>query len=109
MKSAIVIFCLSLCLYLPLTLEAQSVNPAMPVIPTAVFNVTGFGAVGDGVTDNTIAIQNTINACNAAGGGTVEIPAGTFLSGPITLTNSMNLQVDAGGLLQMLPLYTYPG
>lgn len=81
----------------------------MPVIPTAVFNVTGFGAVGDGATDNTIPIQNTINACNAAGGGTVEIPAGTFLSGPITLTNSMNLQVDAGGLLQMLPLYTYPG
>jgi polygalacturonase len=88
-------------------LRAQSVNPALPVIPAAVFNVTTYGAVGDGVTDNTLAIQNTINACNAAGGGTVEIPVGTFLSGPFTLTNSMNLQVD--GLLQMQPLYTYPG
>ncbi len=104
-KSVIVIFFL----LLPLILEAQSVNPALPVIPAAVFNVTNYGAVGDGMTDNTIAIQNTINACHAAGGGTVEIPAGTFLSGPITLTNNINLQVDTNGLLQMLPLYTYPG
>jgi polygalacturonase len=95
------------CFWPVLALQVQAVNPALPVIPSAVFNVTNYGAVGDGVTDNTIAIQNTINACNAAGGGIVEIPAGTFLSGPITLTNNLDFNVD--GLLQMLPLYTYPG
>jgi len=87
----------------------RAVNPAMPVIPTTVFNVTNYGAVGDGMTDNTAAIQNGINAASAAGGGIVEVPAGTFLSGPITLTNNIDLRVDTNGLLQMQPLYTYPG
>lgn len=103
-------YTLTIFLFWPvLAWQLQAVNPALPVIPSAVFNVTDYGAVGDGATDNTIAIQNAINACNAAGGGIVEIPAGTFLSGPITLTNNMDLHVDANGLLQMLPLYTYPG
>src|SRR5215469_16108560 len=87
--------------------QVRAVNPALPVIPSTVFNVTSYGAVGDGVTDNTIAIQNAINACSTAGGGIIEVPAGTFLSGPITLFSSMDLHVD--GMLQMLPLYTYPG
>src|SRR5208337_4371492 len=68
----------------------HAANPAMPTIPDTVFNVTNYGAIGDGAKDNTTNIQNTINAANAAGGGIVEIPAGTFLSGPITLTNSIN-------------------
>jgi polygalacturonase len=89
--------------------SVHAANPAMPAIPSAVFNVTNYGAIGDGVKDNTTNIQNTINAANAAGGGIVEIPAGTFLSGPITLASSINLQVDANAMLQMLPLGIYPG
>jgi LEA14-like dessication related protein len=85
------------------------ISPAMPVIPPTVFNVTNYGAVGDGATDNTISIQNTINAASAAGGGIVEIPAGTYLSGPITLASKINLQIDTNALLQMLPLGVYPG
>ena len=46
---------------------------AMPVIPATIFNVTNYGAIGDGAKDNTTNIQNTINAANAAGGGIVEI------------------------------------
>lgn len=87
----------------------RAANPAMPNIPATVFNVTNYGAVGDGVKDNTTNIQNTINAANAAGGGVVQIPAGTFLSGPLTLLSSIHLQIDADGMLQMLPLGTYPG
>jgi hypothetical protein len=87
----------------------HAANPAMPVIPSTVFNVTNYGAMGDGMKDNTTNIQNTINAANAAGGGIVEIPAGTFLSGPLTLLSSINLQVDTNATLQMLPLGTYPG
>jgi len=83
--------------------------PALPVIPANSFNITNFGAVGDSITTNTTAIQNTINAASTAGGGTVEIPAGTFLSGPLTLASSINLQLDSGAMLQMLPYGSYPG
>jgi len=88
---------------------ARAVNPAMPRIPTRVFKVTDYGAVGNGVKDNTASIQKAINAAEATGGGIVEIPAGRFLSGPITLYSRINLRVDANGMLQMLPLDRYPG
>src|SRR2546427_550291 len=42
-------------------------------------------------------------------GGTVRIPAGTFLCGPLTLANSVNLQLDSGAILRMLPIDKYPG
>ena len=89
--------------------------PALPVINTNnVVNVTAFGAVGDGVTTNTVAIQNAINAAaaggttNGAAGGTVEFPAGIFLSGPLTLKSAVNLQLDGGAILRMLPFGQYP-
>ena len=92
--------------------------PALPVINTNnIVNVTNaaYGAAGDGVTTNTTAIQNAINAAaaggttNGAAGGTVEIPAGIYLSGPLTLKSSVNLQIDAAAILRMLPLGMYPG
>jgi len=83
--------------------------PALPAIPPGTTNITAFGAVGDGVMTNTTAIQNAINAAAASGIGTVEIPPGTFLSGPLTMKSSLNLQIDAGALLRMLPYGQYPG
>ncbi|HXT11903.1 MAG TPA: glycosyl hydrolase family 28 protein [Candidatus Angelobacter sp.] len=89
---------------------AQSfVAPALPTIPSQILNVTKFGAVGDGVFTNTEAFQHTIDAAKAAGGGTVEIPAGTFLCGPIELASRINLHLDAGAVVRMLPLEKYPG
>jgi polygalacturonase len=73
-----------------------------------------YGAVGDGVFTNTTAIQNAINKATTGGmtnglfGGTVEIPSGIFLCGPLTLKNNVNLQIDAGGILRMLPFGQYP-
>jgi hypothetical protein len=95
-----------------LTLIATWVNaqvPPLPTIPAGNFNITSYGAVGDGVTTNTTAIQNAINDASASGGGTVEIPAGTYLSGPLTLASSINLQLDGGAILRMLPYLSYPG
>jgi hypothetical protein len=43
------------------------------------FNVEDYGAVHNGTTDDTAAIQATINACHDAGGGTVWFPGGTYL------------------------------
>lgn len=44
-----------------------------------VFNVKAYGAVGDGLTDDAAALQAAIDAAEAAGGGTVFMPAGTYL------------------------------
>jgi exo-poly-alpha-galacturonosidase len=78
----------------------QSTVPAMQV-----FNVTNYGAVGDGTTLNTTAIQNAINACTP--GGKVLIPSGTFLSGAIFLKSNMTLQID-GTLLGSSAAADYP-
>ena len=83
--------------------------PALPQIPDRIFSITNFGATGDGVTTNTEAIQAAINAAGGGGGGIVEVPAGIFLSGPVRLTSQVNLRVDGGGILRMLPLDQYPG
>ena len=93
-----------------LAANAQSiVSPALPVIPDGSFNITNYGATGDGVTTNTTAIRAAINAAIHAGGGTVEVPAGIFLSGPIQMDSHINLHLDGGAVLRMLPLDKYPG
>ena len=91
------------------TIQTHAVNPALPVIPTATFNVTNYGAIGDDVTANTGAIQSAIDAASKAGGGMVQVPAGTYLCGPIRLASQINLHLEAGALLRMLPLDKYPG
>ena len=64
-----------------------------------VFNIKDYGAIGDGVTLETEAIQKTIDACHAAGGGTVLVPAGDFVSGTIQLKSSITLSFDYGASL----------
>ena len=55
------------------------------------FNVRDFGAVGDGRTSDSPAIDKAIAAATAAGGGTVLVPAGTFLSSSIHLQSNIHL------------------
>lgn len=57
-----------------------------------VFGVKAFGAVGDGTTDDTTAIQNAINAASTAGGGTVYFPAATYKVTSLTLKSYVNLR-----------------
>ena len=88
-------------------------DPTLPTIPANTFTITSFGAVGDGTTDNAIAIQNTINAAALVGGGTVVVAAvgvlTNYLSGPIALSNNVCLQMNGGTKLQMLPFASWPG
>ncbi len=62
--------------------------------------ITHHGAVGDGQTLNTEAIQLAIDKCAAEGGGTVVVPAGTFLSGAVFFKQGVNLHVEADGVLK---------
>jgi DNA sulfur modification protein DndE len=75
-------------------------NYYMPVFRKDTFNILHYGAVADGQTLNTQAISQAIERCNAAGGGTVLVPAGLWLTGPISLKNNVNLHLAKGALLQ---------
>jgi polygalacturonase len=63
------------------------------------FKVTDFGAVGDGTTLGTAAIQKAIDACSSKGGGAVVFPAGRYLSGTIQLKDNVTLRLDENAVL----------
>ncbi|WP_338399095.1 glycoside hydrolase family 28 protein [Persicobacter psychrovividus] len=65
-------------------------------------NVTSFGAVGDGKTDNTLAIQQAINEA-AAKNTTLVFPTGHFLSGMIHLKSNLCIQLEQGAIWQATP------
>lgn len=70
-----------------------------PVFKNKDYDVTDFGAKADGVTKNTAAFKKAIEACNAAGGGRVVVPAGEFLTGPIYLNSNVNLHLKDGATI----------
>ncbi len=67
------------------------------------FNVRDFGATGDGRTLDSPAIDRAIEAAGNAGGGTVLVPAGTYLCGSIHLKSDIHLLIDAGATLLGAP------
>lgn len=62
-------------------------------------NVRDFGACGDGRTKDTAALQAAIDYCAAAGGGTVVLPSGAFLSGTLLLKSFVTLHLEASARL----------
>jgi len=64
------------------------------------FNVLDYGAHNDGSAPATEAIRSAIQAAKSAGGGTVYVPAGTYVSGPIELVSNLVLHIDAGATLR---------
>jgi unsaturated rhamnogalacturonyl hydrolase len=66
-----------------------------PQFPARDFDITQSGAVGDGTKDCTVALAQAIDACAAAGGGRVVVPAGIFLTGAIHLKSNVELHLAA--------------
>lgn len=68
------------------------------------FNVTGYGAKGNGVTDDARAIQRAIDACSDSGGGSVVFPSGkTFMAGPLHLKSNVDLHLQSNSVLLANP------
>lgn len=61
-------------------------------------NILDYGAIADGQTDNTKAIQAAIDEC-AKGGGTVTVPEGTFLTGPVFMRSNIHLHLEENSVL----------
>ena len=68
--------------------------------PGRILDVTAapYGAIGDGRTRNTARIQKAIDDC--PDGGTVRVPAGVFVTGPLVLKSNMSFHVAAGGIVK---------
>ena len=71
-----------------------------PTFPERDFDITQFGAIGDGKTSCTEAFQKAITACHEAGGGRVVVPEGTYLTGAIHLKSDVNLHVTEKALIK---------
>jgi polygalacturonase len=69
----------------------------------AYFNIRNFGAAGDGKNLDSPAIDKAIQAAAAAGGGTVYLPPGTYLSGTIHLLSNIHLLIDMGATIKAAP------
>jgi polygalacturonase len=98
---------------LPSLAEAQDAEPTRGAnrgarkepapSPALTLNVKDYGAIGDGKTKDTLAIQQTIERCAVLGGGEVVLPAGDYLSGALTLRSGVTLRVAEGATLNGSP------
>ena len=84
-------------LYANLEFDMPRVNE--PSFPDNTVTITDFGAVGNGQILNTKSFADAIEAVAAKGGGKVVVPAGIWLTGPITLKSNINLHTEKGALI----------
>ena len=88
MKTSLITLLLSLNL---LIINAQS------------FNILTYGAVNDGKTISTLAVQKAIDTCTLNGGGKVIIPSGVFVIGTVYLKSNVHLYLETGAILRGSP------
>ena len=79
------------------------VEPDAPQIPDNTVSIADFGAKPDGVTLNTEAFASAIKAIGKLGGGHIVIPAGIWLTGPISLKDNTDLHLERNAILLFTP------
>jgi polygalacturonase len=82
---------------LPFLAIGQTIPEARPF-----FNVLDYGAKRDASASSTAAFRSAIQACAKAGGGTVFVPAGRYISGAIEMVSNMTLNIDAGAVIRFV-------
>ena len=77
---------------------------AIAVQAQHIYDITRYGAVGDGVTNDAVAIQQAIDRCTGEGGGVVLVPRGhTYICGPVQLKSNVELHLEATAVLKAHP------
>ena len=84
-------------------LPVEMAEPQLPVIPDNSVSLTMFGGVPDGVTDNTEAFAKAVAALAKQGGGHLVVPAGIWLTGPITLKDHIDLHLERNAMVLLTP------
>lgn len=84
---------------LPVSLQ----KPTAPVIPSYTISILNYGAKADGVTDNTDAFAKAIDHLRKQGGGHLNVPAGIYLTGPITLRDNIDLHIERNAIIMATP------
>ena len=73
-----------------------------------IFNIRDYGAVADGITLDTAAVQSAVDACNRAGGGTVLFPKGIYVLSTVFLKDNVQIRFEDGtDILGALDFYAY--
>lgn len=90
--ACLAVLSLGLCVSIPCVAQAGGTGP--------VFNVMNYGARNDGSLLATDAFRAAIAAAKKAGGGTVYVPAGNYISGPIEMISNLTLYVAAGATIK---------
>lgn len=67
------------------------------------YDISSFGAVGDGMTDCTDAIQKALNKCHENNGGTIVLPPGVYLSGTLYLCSNIHIIIQENAILKAIP------
>ncbi|MGD1064869.1 MAG: glycosyl hydrolase family 28-related protein, partial [Terracidiphilus sp.] len=82
----------------PAATHAAATKPAAAAHtgPTVTLNVKDYGATGDGRTNDTLALQLTIERCSVLGGGEVVVPAGDYATGALELRSNVTLRIEDG-------------
>src|SRR5215207_2794940 len=73
-----------------------------PTFPNRTFDITAYGAKGDGKTECTAAFRAAVIACHKAGGGRVLVPKGRYRTGAIHLLSNVDLHVSTGATIEFL-------
>jgi polygalacturonase len=92
-----------------MALACRRMAEGKPAGAGRVFNVRDYGAAGDGKGKDTEAIGRAVDDCAKAGGGTVYLPPGTYLSGTVVLKENVTFELEGGAtLLGSTNLADYP-
>ncbi|MBO4826514.1 MAG: glycoside hydrolase family 28 protein [Prevotella sp.] len=84
-------------------LPVQMKQVSAPQIPELTVSLTDFGGKGDGVADNTEAFKKAISQLSKQGGGHLNVPAGVWLTGPISLKDNIDLHLERNAIVMATP------
>ena len=74
-----------------------------PTIPDNNVSIIECGGIGDGITMNTIAFQKAISKLSKLGGGHLNVPAGIYLTGLISLKDNIDLHIERNAMILLSP------